>query len=130
MHDWSDNTFDWKSLALAERMLEKTLKFYRVPVRDIKEKWGTLRCYTGLGWTSLHSIAYPGYMYSQFPGWLWKLDVYYGYDLLRYTGIAYLSYKLHCWAYRRGYKKILKAFPHLREEILICADFPELLKGL
>ncbi len=130
MHDWSDESFDWKSLNEAEGILSDTLRFYRVPVRDIKEKYGTLRCYTGLGWTSFHSIAYPGYVYGQFPNWLWKLDVYYGYPILKYTGIAYLSYKLHCWAYRRGYAKIVKKFPHIRTEILCCADYDELLKGL
>lgn len=130
MHDWSDESFDWKSLNEAEGILYDTLKFYRVPVRDIKEKYGTLRCYTGLGWTSLHSIAYPGYVYSQFPNWLWKFDVNYGYPILKYTGIAYLSYNLHCWAYRRAYAKAVKKFPHIRTEILCCADYDELLKGL
>lgn len=130
MHKWDDEDFDWKGLYEAEQILYKDLKFYRVPVRDIKEKYGTLRCYTDLGWTTLHSLFYPGYMYSQFPKWLWTLDVYYGYNIMYWTGLWYLSYKLHCWAYRRAYAKIVEKFPHLREEILCCADYEELLVGL
>lgn len=130
MHDWSDESFDWKSLNEALELMEGILRFYRVPFRDIKEKYGTARIYTGLGWTSLHSIVYPGYVYSQFPDWLWGFDVYHGYNILKYTGITYLSYKLHCWAYRRAYAKAVKKFPHIREEILCCADYEELLEGL
>ena len=130
MHDWSDTSFDWTGLHKAELVLEKTLKFYRVPVRDIKEKRGSIRCYTGLGWNSFHDVTHPGYAYGQYPNWLWLFNIYYSPYIMKYSGLAYLSYKLHCWAYRRAYKKAIKAAPHLKKEITIHADYPELLEGL
>lgn len=126
--DTKERTVDYSGLVYCVSVPNKII-YVR---RNGKPVWcgNSLRCYTGLGWTSLHSIAYPGYIYSQFPDWLWKFDVNYGYNILKYTGLAYLSYKLHCWAYRRGYAKIVKKFPHIREEILCCADYDELLEGL
>ena len=37
---------------------------------------------------------------------------------------------MHKWAYRRAYKKAVKANPHLAEYILCDADCPALLKGI
>jgi hypothetical protein len=106
------------------------LRKFRVPVRDCKEKYGTVRVYTGLGWTSIHSIFYPGYVYSQFPQWLWTFDVYYGDKLLYYSGLSWLSYKVHAWAYRKAYKNAIDKYPEIRDNILNSADYKELLKEL
>jgi hypothetical protein len=130
MSDDKSQPFDYNGLFEAGEMLSEELAFYRVPVRDIKEKYGTLRCYTGLGWYSLHSIVYPRYVYSQFPKWLWTFDLFYGSRILYWSGLTYLSTKLHMWTYRRAYAKVVKKFPHLREAILVAADYEELLEGL
>lgn len=102
----------------------------RVPVREYKEKYGTVRVYCNLGWYNLHCIFYPGYAYCQFPKWLWHLDVYYGNKLLRYTGIQWLSVKYHIFLYRLAYKRAVAKYPEIRQQILGSADWSELLKGL
>lgn len=44
--------------------------------------------------------------------------------------LDYLLIPYQEWLYRKLYKDMVKKFPHLREEILCMADFPELLMGL
>jgi hypothetical protein len=34
------------------------------------------------------------------------------------------------WLYRKLYSDMVKKFPHLKEEIVCCADYDELLIGL
>lgn len=106
------------------------LKWGRVPVRDFKEKYGTVRVYCSLGWNSLHNIFYPGYAYYQFPDWLRNLDIYHGDKILRCTGFGLVSFHFHKFLYRLAYKRALKKYPTIRENIIGSADWPEFLKGL
>jgi hypothetical protein len=129
MHVWGDKDFDWEGLEAAMRGIVKELKFVRIPVRDFKEKWGTARIYCQLGWYSVHDIIYPGYAYSKFPQWLWDFDIYHGTEIVPFL-CNWLVLPIHKYCYRRAYKRAIKKYPHLREEILCCADYNDLLYGL
>lgn len=126
MHSWSEKDCDWKGISDAAYYIGDSLrKWGRVPVRDMKEKWGTVRVYCDFGWHQLHDICYPGYAYSQFPKWLWKLDCSWLGRLVR------ISYPIISWYHRKLYThfygQALAKWPHLRAEILQGADHPELL---
>lgn len=107
----------------------KQLRRYRFPVRNIKEKYGTLRVYTGLGWHNLLNLTHPGYgHYSPYPKWLMTFDIYYGPQVMRYTGLAFISYTFHKVMYRKIYFKAVKKWPNLKSQILQTASYPDLLK--
>lgn len=128
-HRWGDPNFDWEGLDAAGRYIGDWLCQYpRIPVRDIKEKFGTLRIYCSLGWYQFHDIMYPRYVYSRFPTWLWKLDCRYGYRFVALVNP--LVTRIHIHAYRWRYRKAIKKWPHLRAEILCAADWPEYLRNL
>lgn len=129
MHRWGDENVDWNGINDAAKYIADFLtKFGRVSVFDYKEKFGEVRVYCNLGWTSLHSIIYPGYAYSQFPQWLWVLDLKFFTYVLKIPNRIVIRY--HSALYRLAYKYAVKKWPHLHDEILNAADFPELLEGL
>lgn len=128
-HNWGEQGIDWHGIEDSAYYIDETLKKYgRICVMDSKEKYGTVRVYCTLGWCSLHCIVYPGYMFSQFPGWLWRLDCDICGLVCRVLNILAMPY--HKWLYRHVYSNAVDRWPHLRNEILCCADFPELLEGL
>lgn len=106
----------------------KELLRLRIPVRDMKEKWGEVRVYCGFGYWSFHELVYPGYAFNQFPSWLLWLDIHFLSPLIQH--LYWIIEPLHRWWYRRTYKKALEKFPDLRHNLLIGADWPELLRGL
>lgn len=106
------------------------LHLFKVPVRSYKEKYRTVRVYTGLGWNRLSDITHPGHIYNRLPQWLFHLDLYYGDKVMYYSGLSWLSYKVHCIVYRKAYKKVIDKYPEIKDNILRCADYPELLKEL
>lgn len=129
MHIWGDKDFDWKGLNDAIDYIETNLvKWGRINVSQAKEKYGTVRIYCSLGWYQFHSITHPRSCYSRYPKWLWKLDCIYGSKIVAL--INPLIYVYHKWLYRLIYAKAVRKFPHLKIEIVCCADFSELLKGL
>lgn len=126
MHKWGDD-FDLKGLNDCEDILYNICRKYGRLGGQIKEKYGTLRFYAMFD-LSLHSLVYPGYVYSQFPEWLWTLDIYYISPFLnKLFGKIWFWYQSKIYNY--AYHKCLKKYPNLRDEILCCADYPELIKG-
>jgi hypothetical protein len=129
MHQWGDPGVDWRGISDAACFIGSWLrKWGRLPVMDWKEKWGTVRVYTGFGWYQVHCITHPGHHYSRYPQWLWELDCRYGHHLM--PPINWLVIPIQERLYRWRYRQALRRWPHLREEILNGADWPELLKGL
>lgn len=130
MHHWGDKDVDWAGISDAARFIGEGLRRWgRMNVTDWKEKYGTVRVYCGLGWFSLLSITHPGYMhYGPYPKWLMTFDLWHGHKLTRLVNWAVVP--LHKRLYRWRYKQALRRWPHLRQEILCCADWPDLLKGL
>lgn len=74
-HDWSDKTFDWKSLYKAiDQGTWLMRKLGRIGVHS-KEKYGAIRWSIYLFNGTLHSLTHPSHVYSQYPKWLWSFDV-------------------------------------------------------
>ena len=105
-------------------------KWGRISVCQTKEKYGTARVYCSLGWNNLHEVFYPGYMFLKWPRWIAKIDDYASYGLRLNRLLYAISYPLHKRLYRWRYKQAIKKYPHIKEEILYGADYPEELKGL
>lgn len=131
MHNWSDKSFDWDGLYAAGVFIEKGLRRYLIPVRQQKEKFGQIRVYCDLGWTSLHSIFYPQCAYIRFKkgGLLWHLE----YSKMLMNALHVVNWAVvpfHKWAYRHVYKKAVAKWPHLAEELTDACDYPNLLKGI
>lgn len=101
----------------------------RVSVRQTKEKFGTARVYCTLGFYGLHCITHPGYVYSQYPKWLWHLEIYYfPRVIIPISNLIVIPY--HRWLYRKVYQLAMKKWPHVSKNILHGADFSELLNNL
>lgn len=100
-------------------------KWGRMPVTQTKEKYNSVRVYCGFGISGLHGLIYPGYCYSQFPKWLWKLDIYYITRMMAPLNVIIIPYQkfIYRWAYWRQIKK----YPHLFSEITSSMDHPEVL---
>ena len=129
MHDWSDDTFDWKGLDEAISYIDKMLRVYgRLPVMQAKEKWGTARIYTGFGWSGFHSITHPGHAFRRYPVWLWKLDILYFSKI--FNVLNYLIVPFHQFLYKVVYQRAVNKWPHLFYEITDCADWHELLSDI
>ncbi len=127
MHSWGDSDVDWKGIQDCCDILYKICYKYGRFGGQIKEKYGTVRFYATFS-TSLHSLVYPGYVYNQFPDWLWKLDIHYITPFLEKT-VGKLVFWYQKKVYNYAYQKCLKKYPHLRDEILCCADYPEFISG-
>jgi len=129
-HNWGEKDFDWKGLDWCVRYLDTNLRRWgRINVRQAKEKFGQIRCYCSLGWSCLLNITHPGYVhYRPYPSWLKTFDIFYLSKAIPYLNCIILPF--HKWLYRKLYKDCVKKYPHLREEILSCAVYQELLEGI
>lgn len=133
MHQWGDDSVDWTGINDAAYFIAHTMRaYFRVPVRDYKEKYGTVRVYCGLGWTSIHDIFYPGYQFTQFKrnSLMWKLTYSHlvNHHILRY--INRIVIPIHKYVYRTVYRLAVRRWPHLAAEILLGSDYHELLLGI
>jgi len=132
MHRWGDEWTEQYGADLddAVRYIGLTLLRWRVPVRDYKEKFGTVRVYTGLGWSFLHDMTHPGHAYRRYKwDWVWRLSCK-SCGAWWWSPIARVSFAIHRRIYRRVYGNAVRMWPHLCTEILCMADWRELLKGL
>lgn len=129
MHTWGNKDVDWKGIDDVATYLATFCRRWGRLGGQTKEKFGTVRFYASFGWISLHTLVYPGYVYSQFPKWLWDLDCYYIAPVLQFL-FTRPFIKWQHYIYKEAYKNALRNWPHLREEILRCADWPELLEGV
>ena len=131
MHSWGDKDVDWEGINAAAAFIGRGLLFWRVPVRQWKEKFGTVRVYCSFGFTNLNSFTHPGYAYNQYPHCLDWVN-YPG----RYSPIRLLFWTLnlmivpfHKWLYQWYYARACRRWPHLKKEIIYGADYHELLGG-
>ena len=127
-HRWGEEDFDWEGLSNAADMISNYCRRWGRLGCNTKEKWGQLRAdMSRLGYVQLHDIIFPGYAFSHFPKWLWQLDCRFIAPVLHkcWKPIAWWQKKV----YNRAYQKALKKYPHLREEILVDAEWPEYIAG-
>jgi hypothetical protein len=128
MHQWGDEGVDWDGINDAGRYIGYWLKkWVRMDVRDVKEKFGTVRIYCSFGWQGVYSIWRPGYCW--YPKW-WpiKLDFWITdtklFSLLN-RFVVFVQVNAYVWRY----KKAVQKWPHLYNEIVSCADHGELFEG-
>lgn len=131
MHDWSDSTVDWEGINSAAIYIHDFCVRWGRLGGEYKEKYGTVRFYAKFGAYSLFSLTHPGYVsyWSTYKWYAW-LDIHYGNKIVTYTGIRAFCNWWQPKVYRMAYKNATKKWPHLREEILCCADYNEFLEGL
>jgi len=128
MHDWSEDSFDWKMLDDGIDMISSFMRFWgRIGVNS-KEKFGTARVYVMFWDGTLHGMLYPGYHFSQFPKWLWSFDLNWIGPFFRKTRLQ----KLFCWyqskIYSMAYSRAIKKFPKVKVELVVACDIDELIK--
>lgn len=129
MHDWSEQDIDWKGISAAAQYIGLGLRIWgRVPVRDYKEKYGTIRVYCSFGWWSIHDITHPGWAYIQYKSKLLRYLNYAEWFNRIFRLVNWVVVPYHTWLYTYLYGQALRKWPHLRLEILTGADFPELLR--
>jgi hypothetical protein len=130
MHTYGEVDFDWQGISDAGWFIGGWLrKWVKMPVTQIKEKYGTLRVYCMFGWSTIYSIWRPHYMWIP-QWWPYKLDLWLCYTLHLIDPLNKVVVPIQKKAYRWRYKLALKKWPHLHDEILDCADWPEELRGL
>lgn len=131
MHHWGDKEVDWQGIGDAAEFIGNYCARWGRFGGQTKEKYGTVRFYASFSVHNLINLTHPGYHYT----WsIWqpyvKFDNAFGEYIVKYTLLqAFFSW----WqpkVYRKAYKLALLRWPHLREEILCCADYPEFLEGL
>lgn len=129
MHRWGDNDVDWNGIESAAQYIHSFCTRWARMGGQSKEKYGTVRFYTHFGYMSLHSLIYPNYVYSQFPKWLWVLDINYISPFLqKFIQPKFIKWQMYI--YNKAYWNALYKWPHLRAEILSSADFLEHIKGV
>lgn len=128
--DNNDENFDYVGLENAAAFIGMNLRILgRVNVIQFKEKFQTCRVYCNLGWSCLLNITNPGYQYYRYyPKWLMTLDIYVLSRIIPYLNYVVVPY--HKWLYRKLYSMAIQKWPHLKQNILSCSDYSELLKGL
>lgn len=125
-HDWSDTTFDWKSLNDALSTGTKLMeRFGRIGV-DSKEKFGSLRWNIALFNGSMHSLTHPSYYYSQYPKWLYSFD-------WQYRPLRFLVLPINAWqklVVKLTFNYLVYKYPHIIDEIISDAPREMLSKEL
>lgn len=126
--DWPDERFN--EVDDAGYYIGRWLRTWvRLPVTQIKEKFGTVRVYCGFGWSTLYSIWRPSHCWVS-PYWPYKLDLWLSYDTPFLKWLNFIVVPIQQRAYAWRYKKAVQKWPHLYNEIVSCADHGELFEGV
>ena|GEM_PF-3514294 len=130
MHTWGDNNVDWQGINDSAYEIAMFCRRWGRMGGSYKEKFGCVRYYVQFA-HSIFSLTHPGYChYGPYPEWLMKFDIWYGPRVVRYTGLAWFLKHWQPFIYNLAYQRAIKKRPHLRAEILVDADYPELIKGV
>lgn len=112
-HYWGDEDFDWDSLYKAETEIRNILRLGRIGVHS-KEKYGRLRWSLFLCDNTLHSLTHPGYVYNQYPQWMWVFDL--KYKPLRI--ISPLIRMIQKQIVQYAFNSVCGKYPHIKDEII------------
>lgn len=124
MHFWGDGFKYFSEVGQAADFIgQYCRKWGRINVTQTKEKYGTARVYCSFGLYQFHSITHPGYIYSQYPKWIWKLDCLFFSKLLK--PLQFLITRYQILVYKKAYELAFKKWPLIKEEIIQGADYPE-----
>ncbi len=131
MHCWGDKDFSDEQFNqvnnVAAYIGTNLRRYFLIGVRQYKEKFGTVRVYCDLGFSCFHSIFYPGYCWIH-PWWPYSFDLKVSQYIMPLINAVMIP--IQKIGYRYTYKRAIKLWPEFKEEILYCADYPELLKGM
>lgn len=120
-HKWGDNWKYWKLLNEGIRYIDNELGKARIGVHS-KEKFGTARFSVFFFRGHLHELTHPGYVYSQYPKWLWEFDVMKSPYIFKYTGLTFVIRHLQYMWYRRTIINARALYPEIKEELLRDLD--------
>jgi hypothetical protein len=123
---WPDELFNQVSEAAYE-IGTFISRWGRIGVMQTKEKYGTVRVYCSFGFDCIHGLIWPRHCWIH-RGWPLKLDLWISKFLK--PVINPLFCLLQKKIYRLAYKRAVKKYPHLRDEIFSCADWGEALEGV
>jgi hypothetical protein len=125
-HEWGDDSFDWNSLNEAINRGTKLMeRVGRIGVHS-KEKYGTARWSLYLFDGTMHSFTHPGYVYSQYPKWLWVFDV-------SYKPLRFLKPIINWWqkiVIKLTFLYLSRRYLHIVDEIISDAPHELLSKDL
>ena len=137
LHHSSNSHDSQVDIQRKEQLIDYTGNVYCVTVpghilyvrRNGKAVWcgNTVRVYCGLGWSQLHSITHPGHCFGRYPQWLWSIDCLYLSKVVRLLNFIVVPY--HKWLYNKAYQNAIMIWPHIKEEILVDADWAEFIEG-
>jgi hypothetical protein len=97
-------------------------KWGRICVTQTKEKYGESRIYCHFGIEQYNDIFYPGYVWIKSPRWFFSREFP--------SSLSNLIVPWQYFIYRLAYKRTIKKYPYICQEILGGADYPELLENL
>ena len=129
-HDWSEKDFDWDSLHKGIRTIWWwCTRIGRIGVHS-KEKYGTHRMSTYLWSGSLFGLTHPGYVYNQYPQWLWNFDC----SVIRpfFCKLKFpirIVRKWQVFVLRTVFHYVLGKYPHIAHELVSDVDCYNLIKG-
>lgn len=123
-HTWGSWPDEWFSQVgqAADEIGEFCRRWGRIQVNQSKEKYGSVRVYCHFGLYNLNCVFYPGYHYIQEPRRLMNIRIP--------AWISTVFFPYQKFIYRLAYKRALKKYPMIHNEILCCADYDEFLEGL
>jgi len=81
-HEWGDEWFEKHGNDLNHAVgycMDFWRKWGRIGSHG-KEKYGTFRDHSHFytGWWAIHSLVNPGYVYYQWPNWIYEIDLFLG----------------------------------------------------
>ena len=125
MHNWGDEDVDWDGINDAATYISHFLtRWGRINVMDYKEKFGTVRVYCYISVQGLYWLINPrGGFYRWNERWKWTT---YG-SFWFWKRFNFLFNPWQRMIYRLAYRRAIKKWPHLTNEILSCADYPALI---
>lgn len=125
-HYWGDPEYDWKSLYEATSWFPTQAQRWGRMCVHAKEKWGCLRLEYFYWGATLFQLVYPGRLVTE-PRWLYDFSYNYARPVLKYSGIGYLIEQYQRLVFNILTIRMVKKWPHLKEELTEDFEFQELL---
>ena len=121
--NWTDEGF-YDVGAAAREIADFCRRYGRFMGQD-KEKFGTARFYAYIdGRLDLWSLWNGGYFYYRGPRWFWKINCF----IANNVTIPFdLLGRYRVFIYKLAYKRTLRKYPHIHNEIISGMDHPEVL---
>lgn len=122
MHSWGDGFQYFGDVENAASNIGNFCRRWgRINISQTKEKYGTARVYVHFGTYDLHGLIWPGYAYIQYPKFYHILTFRF---LLPFASIIHIYQK---FIYKTAYLRMIKKYPHIRDEICDGADYSEFI---